>query len=123
MSHLVEREREGVEKIVMNEDTHGEARNQRRRTNTLRADLEEDINLMFVNVSVASNLTVNPREATTPILTIVKMKVLPALHLFPPTPMTYFIHQIRGLETASWLKAPRYNTPSILILIVMRMTC
>ena len=81
MSHLVERE--GVEKITMNEDTHGEARNRRRRTNTPRAVQEEYIKLMLVNGYPAPSLTTNPREATTPNPTIVKMKVLPTLHLFP----------------------------------------
>lgn len=120
MSHLAERE--GVEKIVMNEDTHEEARNRRRRTNTSSAALEEDIKLMLVNGFLALSLTIDPREDTTPTPAIVKMKVLSALHSFPPTPMTYLIHQMRGSESASCLKAPRYHTLSILILIVMRMT-
>ena len=54
MSHLAERE--GVEKITMNEDTHEEARNRRRRTNTPRAVQEEDIKLMLVNGSLAPSL-------------------------------------------------------------------
>ncbi|KAI5012598.1 hypothetical protein ZWY2020_024864 [Hordeum vulgare] len=55
MSHLVERE--GVEKITMNKDTHREARNRRRRTNKPRAVQEEEIKLMFVNGFLAPNLT------------------------------------------------------------------
>ena len=121
MSHLVDRE--GVYKITMNEDTHGEARNQRGRKNTPRGDQEEDIKLMLVNGSLALSLITTPREAITPTPTIVKMKVLPGLSLFSPTPMTYLIHQMRESKTASWLKAPRYHTPSFLISVVMRMTC
>ena len=59
MSHLVERE--GVEKITMNEDTHGEARNWGRRTNTPRAVQEENIKLMLVNGSLAPSLITTPR--------------------------------------------------------------
>ena len=75
MNHLIERE--GVEKIAMNEDPLGEARTRRRRTITPRATLEEDIKLMLVNGFLALNPITNPREATTPTPTIVKMKVLP----------------------------------------------
>ena len=98
MSHLAERE--GVEKTTMNEDTHREGRNRRRRTNTPRAVQEEDIKLMLVNGFVALSLITTPREAITPTPTIVKMKVLPGLRLFPPTPTIYLIHQKRERETA-----------------------
>ena len=107
MSHLGERE--GVEMIVMNEDPLGEARIRRGKTSHQGATQEEDIKLMLVNGSPAPTLTINPMEAITPTPTIVKMKVLPDLHSYPPTPTptTYLIHQMRELEDASWLKAPR----------------
>ena len=82
-------------------DTPGEERNRRIRTSTPRAAQEEDINLALVNGFSAPSLTTNLKETTTPTPTIVKMKVLPPLHSFPPTPMTYLIHQMRELETAS----------------------
>ena len=109
MSYLAERE--GVEKITMNEDTLAP----RRRENTPRAVQEEDIKIMLVNGSLAPSMITTMREAITPSPTIVKMKLLPELRLFPPTPTTYLIHQMRESETASWLKAPRYHTPSIFI--------
>src|SRR3989337_1323318 len=46
---------------------------------------------------------------------------VPDLHLCHPTPMTYLTHQMKELEDASWLKALRYHTPSMLISIVMKM--
>ena len=42
-------EREGVEMIVMNEDTHGEARIRKGRTSHQGATQNEDIKLMLVN--------------------------------------------------------------------------
>lgn len=107
MSHLGERE--GAEMIVMNEDPLGEARIRRGKTSHQGATQEEDIKLMLVNGSPAPTLTINPMEAITPTPTIVKMKVLLDLHSYPPTPTptTYLIHQMRELEDASWLKAPR----------------
>src|SRR3954467_12393364 len=42
-------EREGVEMIVMNEDTHGEARIRKGRKNHQGATKNEDIKLMLVN--------------------------------------------------------------------------
>ena len=78
MNHLIERE--GVEMTVMNEDPQGEVGTQRRRRSTPRATQGEDIKLMLVNGFPALIPTTNPREATTPTPTIVKMKVLPDLH-------------------------------------------
>ena len=37
------------------------------------------------------------------------------LALVSTTPTTYLSHQMKELEDASWLKAQRYHTPSILI--------
>ncbi len=70
-------EREGVEMIVMNEDTHGEARIQKGRKNHQGATQNEDIKLMLVNGFPAPTLTITPREAITPTPNILKMKVLP----------------------------------------------
>lgn len=75
MSHLVERE--GVEKIDMNEDLPGEAKIQREETSPPRDTQEEDPKLMLVNGYPAPTPTTNPREVITPTPTIVKMKVLP----------------------------------------------
>ena len=58
-------EREGVEMIVMNEDTHGEARIRKGRKSHQGATQKEDIKLMLVN----------GYPAPTP--KILKMKVLP----------------------------------------------
>jgi hypothetical protein len=121
MNHLTRRE--GVEMIVMNEDPLEEARIQKGRTSHPRATQEEGIKLMLVNGFPAPTPTTTPREAITPTPTIVKMKVLPDLLSYPPTPMTYLIHQMKELEDASWQKAPRYHTPNTLTLIVMRMIC
>ena len=70
-------EREGVEMIVMNEDTHGEARIRKGRTSHQRATQNEDIKLMLVNGYPAPTPTITPREAITPTPNILKMKVLP----------------------------------------------
>ena len=121
MNHLIRRE--GVEMIVMNEDTLEEARIRKRRTSHQGATQKEDIKLPLVNGFPAPTPTTTPREVITPTPTIVKMKVLPDLHLCHPTPMIYLTHQMKELEDASWQKAPRYHTPSILISIVMKMIC
>ena len=68
-------EREGVEMIVMNEDTHGEARIRKGRKNHQGATQDEDIKLMLVNGYPAPTPTITPREAITPTLNILKMKV------------------------------------------------
>ena len=70
-------EREGVEMIVMNEDTHGEARIQKGRKNHQGPTQNEDIKLMLVNGYPAPTPTITPREAITPTPNILKMKVLP----------------------------------------------
>ena len=70
-------EREGVEMIVMNEDTHGEARIRKGRTSHQRATQNEDIKLMLVNGYPAPTPTATPREVITPTPKILKMKVLP----------------------------------------------
>ena len=70
-------EREGVEMIVMNEDTHGEARIRKGRKNHQGATQNKDIKLMLVNGYPAPSSTVTPREAITPTPNILKMKVLP----------------------------------------------
>ena len=70
-------EREGVEMIVMNEDTHGEARIQKERKNHQGATQDEDIKLMLVNGYPAPTPTATPREVITPTPKILKMKVLP----------------------------------------------
>ena len=69
-------EKEGVEMIVMNEDPHGEARFRKERTSHQGATQNEDIKLMLVNAYPASTPTITPREAITPTLNILKMKVL-----------------------------------------------
>ena len=69
-------EREGVEMIVMNEDTHGEARIWKGRKNHQGATQNEDIKLMLVNGYPAPTPTITPREAITPTPNILKMKVL-----------------------------------------------
>ena len=70
-------EREGVEMIVMNEDTHGEARIRKGRTSHQGATQNEDIKLMLVNGYPVLTLNITPREAITPTSNILKMKVLP----------------------------------------------
>ena len=70
-------EREGVEMIVMNEDTHGEARIQKGRKNHQGATQNEDIKLMLVNGYPVPTPIITPKEVITPTLNILKMKVLP----------------------------------------------
>ena len=70
-------EREGVEMIVMNEDTHGVARIRKGRKNHQGATQDEDIKLMLVNGYPAPTPTATPREVITPTPKILKMKVLP----------------------------------------------
>ena len=70
-------EREGVEMIVMNEDTHGEARIRKGRKNHQGATQNKDIKLMLVNGYPAPTPTTTPREVITPTPKILKMKVLP----------------------------------------------
>ena len=108
MNHL--QEREGVEMIVMNEDPLTEARIQKGRTSHQRGTQDEDIKITLVNGYPVLTLTTTTREAITPTPNILKMKVLPVLHLCHPTPMTYLTHQMKELEDASWLKALRYHT-------------
>ena len=103
-------EREGVEMIVMNEEHPGEARIQKGRTNHQRSTQNEDIKLMLVNGYPAPTPTATPREVIALTTNILKMKVLPVLHLCQPTAMTYLSHQMKELEDASWLKAQRYHT-------------
>ena len=55
-------EKEGVEMIVMNEDTHGEARIRKGRKNHQGATQGEDIKLMLVNGYPAPTPTATPRE-------------------------------------------------------------
>src|SRR3954466_1924997 len=68
---------EGVEMIVMSEDTHGEARIQKERKNHQGATQNEDIKLMLLNGHPAPTPTTTPREVITPIPNILKTKVLP----------------------------------------------
>ena len=70
-------EKEGVEMIVMNEEHPGEARIQKGRTSHRRATKNEDIKLVLVNGYPVPTLNITPREAITPTLNILKMKVLP----------------------------------------------
>ena len=70
-------EREGVEMIIMNEDTHGKARIRKGRKNHQGAIQDEDIKLMLVNGYPAPTPTATPREVITPAPKILKMKVLP----------------------------------------------
>ena len=70
-------ERGGVEMIVMNEDPHGEVRIQKERTSHQGATQNKDIKLMLVNGYRGPTPTITPREAITPTLNILKMKVLP----------------------------------------------
>ena len=69
--------REGVGMIDMNEDPLGEARIRKGRTSHHGATQNEDIKLMLVNGYPAPTPTMTPREAITPTLNILKMKVLP----------------------------------------------
>src|SRR6187399_1574640 len=116
-------ENEGVEMIVMNEDLLGEARIRKGKTNHQGAIQDEDIKLMLVNGYPVPTPITTPREAITTTQKILKMKVLPELFLCHPTPTTYLTHQMKELEDASGLKAPRYHTMSTLISIVMKMIC
>ena len=100
-------EREGVEMIVMNEDPHGEAKIRKGRTSHQGATQNKDIKLMLVNGYLVLTPTTTLREVISPTLNILKMNVLQVLHLCHPTPMTYLIHKMKGLEDASWLKALR----------------
>ena len=109
--------------IIMNEDPLVESRIQKGRTSHQRATKYKDIKLMLVKGSPVPSPTTTPRDAITPTQDILKMEVLPVLHLCQPTPTTYLSHQMKELEDASWLKAPRYHTPSIFISIVMKMIC
>ena len=70
-------EREGVEMIIMNEENPGEARIRKGRTSHQRATQNEDIKLILVNGYPVPTLNITPREAITPTLNILKMKVLP----------------------------------------------
>ena len=70
-------EREGVEMIVMNEEHPEEARIRKGRTSHQRDTQNEDIKLMLVNGYLVPTLNITPREAITPTLNILKMKVLP----------------------------------------------
>ena len=70
-------ERGGVEMIVMNEDTHGEARIRKGRKNHQGATQNKDIKLMLVNGYPSLTLTITPNEVITPTPNILKMKVLP----------------------------------------------
>ena len=70
-------EREGVEMIVMNGYTHGEARIRKGRKNHQGATQDEGIKLMLVNGYPAPTPTGTPREVITPTPKILKMKVLP----------------------------------------------
>src|SRR4051812_7922037 len=70
-------EREGVEMIVMNEDTHGEARIQKERKSHQGATQNEDIKLMLAIGYPAPTPTTTSREVISPIPNILKMKVLP----------------------------------------------
>src|SRR4051812_17483836 len=70
-------EKEGVEMIVMNEDPHREASIRKERTSHQGATQNEEIKLMLVNGYLAPTPTTSPREAITPTLNILKMKVLP----------------------------------------------
>ena len=121
MNHL--KEREGVEMIVMNKDPLIEARIQKGSTSHQGATQNKEIKLMLENGYPAPSPSITPSEAITPTPNILKMKVLPVLHLCHPTPTTYSTHEMKELEDASWLKALRYQTPSMLISIVMKMIC
>ena len=70
-------EKEGVEMFFMNEEPLEEARIRKGRTSHQGATQNEDIKLMLVNGYPAPTPTITPREAITPTLNILKMKVLP----------------------------------------------
>ena len=67
----------GVAMIVMNEDTHGEARIWKGRKNHQGATQDEYIKLMLVNGYPAPTPTITPKEVITLTSNILKMKVLP----------------------------------------------
>ena len=75
--------------IVMNEEPLIEARIRKGRTSHQGATQNEDIKLMLVNGYPAPTPTISPREVITPTPNILKMKVLPVLHLCQPTPTIY----------------------------------
>ena len=93
--------------IVMNEDPLEEVRTRKGRKIHQGATQNKDIELMLVNGYPAPTPTITPREAITPTPNILKMKVLPVLHLCHPTPTTYLTHQMKELEDASWPKVLR----------------
>ena len=70
-------EKEGIEMIVMNEDPLVEARIQKGRKCHQRATQDKDIKLKLVNGYPVPTLTTTPREAITPTLYILKIKVFP----------------------------------------------
>ena len=109
--------------IVMNEDPLIEARIRKGRTNHQRATQDKDIKLTLVNGYLVPTPITNPRGVITTTPNILKMKVLSVLNFCHPTPRKYLTHQMKELEDASWLKATRYHTPSMLISIVMKMIC
>ena len=114
-------EREGVEMFVMNEESLIEARIQNGRTSHQRATQDKVIKLTFVNRYLVPTPITTPREAITLTPKVLKMKVLPVLHLYHPTPTTYLAHQMKELQDASWPKALRYHILSMFISIVMKM--
>ena len=116
-------EREGVEMITMNEEPLAEARIRKGRTSHQGATQNKGIKLTLVNGYPTLTPTITPREVITPTVNILKMKVLPVYHLCQPTPMTYLSHLMKELEDASWLTAQTYHTLSMLISILMKMTC
>ena len=93
--------------IVMNEEHPEEARIRKGRTSHQGATQNKDIKLMLVNGYPAPTPITTPREVITPTPNIIKMKVLPVLHLGQPTPTTYLTHQMKELEDASWPKVLR----------------
>ena len=97
-NHLQER---GVEMIIMNEEPLAKVRIRKGRTSHQGAIQNKDIKLMLVNGYPVLTPTTTPREVITPTPNILKMKVLPVLHLCQPTPMTYLTHQMKELEDAS----------------------
>ena len=84
-------EREGVEMFVMNEESLIEARIQNGRTSHQRATQDKGIKLTLVNGYPVLTTTITPREAITSTSNILKMKVLPVLHLCHLTPMTFLL--------------------------------
>ena len=80
--------------IVMNEDPLVEARIRKGRTSHQRATQDEDIKLTLVNGYLVPTPTTTPKEAITSTPNILKMKVLPVLHLCHPTPTTYLTQQM-----------------------------